>query len=141
VAHFLLRCLNEQPITIYGDGLQVRDILFVDDLIEALLLAHSNMAQLSGQASNIGGGPSQAISLLELLDLLTNVHAERPFVQAADWRPGDQHYYVSDTRKFHAATGWTPRIGVREGIRRLYQWLVKYRELSAPRSAVSQVAS
>jgi CDP-paratose 2-epimerase len=141
VAHFLIRALEGQPITLYGDGMQVRDILFIDDLLEAFLLAQAHMPKLSGQAFNIGGGPSQAVSLLELIDLITDLHGERPAVHYADWRAGDQRYYVSDTRKFHAATRWTPQVGVRQGLKTLYRWLSESRGLSAASPAVDKVAS
>jgi CDP-paratose 2-epimerase len=141
VAHFLIRALEGQPITLYGDGMQVRDILFVDDLLEAFLLAQAHMPQLSGQAFNIGGGPSQAISLLELIDLIADLHGERPDVHFADWRTGDQRYYVSDTRKFRAATRWTPQVGVRQGLKTLYRWLSESRGLSTASPAVDKVAS
>jgi CDP-paratose 2-epimerase len=141
VAHFLIQAIEGKPITVYGDGMQVRDILFIDDLIEALLLAQTHMPTLSGQAFNIGGGPAQAISLLELLELIVELHGESPVVQAANWRPGDQHYYVSDTRRFREATGWAPRVGVRQGLKLLYEWLLESRGLSVPCPAVGKVAS
>jgi CDP-paratose 2-epimerase len=123
VAHFLLRTLAGEPITLYGDGLQVRDILFVQDLVDALLLAQTHIDALAGEAFNIGGGPKNAISLLELIDLIGTLHREPPHVSFAAWRPGDQKYYVSDTQKFATATGWTPRIGVQAGVQQLYTWL------------------
>jgi CDP-paratose 2-epimerase len=141
VAHFLIRAIEGQPITLYGDGMQVRDILCVDDLLEALLIAQVHMPKLSGQAFNIGGGPSQAISLLELIDLIAELHGESPAIDFADWRPGDQRYYVSDTRKFRAATGWAPHVGVHQGVKLLYQWLLESGGLSAACSAVGKVAS
>jgi CDP-paratose 2-epimerase len=119
----------------------VRDILFIDDLLDAFLLAQAQMPKISGQAFNIGGGPSQAISLLELIDLITDLHGERPAVRYADWRAGDQRYYVSDTRKFRAATGWAPQIGVRQGLKTLYQWLSASRSLVAAPPVVDKVAS
>jgi CDP-paratose 2-epimerase len=141
VAHFLIRALRKQPITLYGDGLQVRDILFIDDLIEALLAAQKHMPKLSGQAFNIGGGPAQAVSLLELVELIAEMHGETPVIQLADWRPGDQRYYVSDTRRFRAATGWAPCVGVRQGLKLLYQWLTESAGQFAPCPAISEVAS
>jgi CDP-paratose 2-epimerase len=125
VAHFLIRALASAPITIYGDGKQVRDILFIDDLVNAFLLTQENMSELSGKAFNIGGGPRNTISLLELLDLIESIHGRRPEVRFDDWRAADQLYYVSDTRKFSQATGWKARIGVREGVSRLYHWLLE----------------
>lgn len=123
VAHFLIRALQGLPITIYGDGMQVRDILFADDLVDAFLLAQANMRQVSGQAFNIGGGPSNTMSLLQLLDMIEQLHGVRPHVRNGSWRPGDQRYYVSDTRKMTAATRWAPKVGVKEGVRRLFDWL------------------
>src|SRR4051812_26401127 len=100
VAHFLIRALNGEPITLYGDGMQVRDILFAEDLVDALLLAHDNIKLLKGQAFNIGGGPANTISLLELLEMIAGLRGEDCDVEFDDWRPADQRYYVSDTRKF-----------------------------------------
>ena len=109
VAHFLIRAIQGEPITIYGDGLQVRDVLFAEDLVDAFLLAQANIHTLSGQAFNIGGGLGNTISLLELLDVIAALNGTRPDLRSKDWRPGDQRYYVSDTRRFKAATGWAPR--------------------------------
>jgi CDP-paratose 2-epimerase len=139
VAHFLIRAVEGRPITVYGDGLQVRDILFIDDLLDALLLAQTHMSTLSGQAFNIGGGTAQAISLLELIELIAELQGETPVVQSADWRLGDQRYYVSDTRRFRAATGWAPRVGVRQGLKLLHQWLLESPGLSAACPAVGKV--
>lgn len=123
VAHFLIQALKRQSIYIYGDGMQVRDLLFADDLVDALLLAQSNIQSLSGQAFNIGGGLGNTISLWDLLDLLEKLHGERPLVETDEWRPGDQRYYVSDTQKFKTATGWAPKVSVDQGVKRLFQWL------------------
>lgn len=124
VAHFIIRSITGEPITIYGDGKQVRDILFIDDLVDAFLLAQSKIEQLSGHAFNIGGGPSNTISLLELLDLIAELHGGELSIEFESWRAADQRYYVADTSKFGAMTGWQPRVGVREGVRRLYEWLM-----------------
>jgi CDP-paratose 2-epimerase len=132
VAHFLIRAIEGEPITLYGDGMQVRDILFVEDLVNAFQAAQSNMARISGQAFNIGGGPSNAISLLELLDMICELRDESCAVNFSEWRHADQRYYVSDTRTFQAATGWKPRVGVREGVERLYRWLLESRGVPAP---------
>ncbi len=132
VAHFLIRALENQPITLYGDGLQVRDILFVQDLVNAFLLAQAHISDISGQAFNIGGSPARTTSLLELIDLIETLHGQPPEVQFDDWRPGDQRYYVSDTRKFQAATGWSPQVSIPDGIERLYCWLLHTRGRSIP---------
>jgi CDP-paratose 2-epimerase len=123
VAHFLIRALEGRPITLYGDGRQVRDILSVEDLVRAFLLAQEHMASESGQAFNIGGGPRNTVSLLELLDLITEILGHKPEIQFDEWRTGDQRYYVSDTTKFQRATGWKPEVSVPEGLERLHGWL------------------
>jgi CDP-paratose 2-epimerase len=128
VAHFLIRAIEGQPIAIYGDGKQVRDILFVDDLVDAFLRAQANMGTIAGQAFNIGGGPGNAISLRDLLDMITELNGARPEIRLDEWRTGDQRYYVSDTHRFQEATGWRPRVGAREGVEALYQWLVATRD-------------
>lgn len=125
VAHFLIRALQGQPITLYGDGMQVRDILFIEDLVNAFMLAQENMSRLSGSAFNMGGGPANTISLLELLDHMQSMLGRRPDVRFGAWRPGDQRYYVSDTAKFSAATGWRAQVSVTEGLQRLCAWLRK----------------
>ncbi len=123
VAHFLIRALEDEPITLFGDGHQVRDILFVEDLVDALLLAQQCMPRLRGRVFNIGGGPSNTVSLLELLGMIGELNGHRPRVEFRAWRTGDQRYYVSDTRSFQAETGWAPQTGVRQGVRRLHEWL------------------
>lgn len=123
VAHFVIRCMSGKPITIYGDGMQVRDILFIDDLVDAFLLAQQHMKKIAGNAFNIGGGPANTISLLELLDLLAALHGGDVSVRFEQWRAADQRYYVADTSKFGGLTGWQPQVGVNEGVRRLYEWL------------------
>jgi CDP-paratose 2-epimerase len=123
VAHFILRALRGEPITLYGDGMQVRDILYVDDLVDAFLLAEQQSGALAGRAFNMGGGPGNAISLRDLLDQIDTLHGERPPVTLDEWRTGDQRYYVSDTLAFQSATGWLPRIAAARGIEMLYRWL------------------
>lgn len=125
VAHFLMRSLDGEAITLYGDGKQVRDILFVEDLVEALLLARQQIDRLRGEAFNIGGGPGNAVSLLEVLEHIAALEDAQPEISWGDWRPGDQRYYVSNTQKFSEATGWAPQVGVEEGIARLRDWLRK----------------
>lgn len=128
VAHFVIHSITGKPITIYGDGKQVRDLLFIEDLVDAFLLAQKNMRQLSGHAFNIGGGPANTISLLELLDMITELHGGELSLRFESWRAADQRYYVADTTKFAALTGWNAKVGVREGVRRLYEWLMASRQ-------------
>jgi CDP-paratose 2-epimerase len=130
VAHFLIRALEGQPITLYGDGRQVRDILWVDDLMNAFLLAQRHMPTQRAQAFNIGGGPDSTVSLLELLDLIGEMLGRKPEVEFDAWRPGDQRYYVSDTGKFRRSTGWKPRVTVQDGLEQLIRWLLDSRRES-----------
>jgi len=133
LAHFLISAAKGLPITIYGDGRQVRDVLFVEDLIDAMLVAQSRIGELSGAAFNIGGGPQNTMSLLELLESVERLVGRLPPIEFAETRVGDQRYYVSDTRAFENATGWKPRFNVSAGLDRLGQWV---RELCAePQSA------
>lgn len=140
VAHFIVRALEGKQITLYGDGMQVRDVLFAEDLVQAMLLAQAQMPRLSGQAFNIGGGPANTLSLRGLLEMLADLHGDAPPVSYEDWRPGDQRYYVSDTRKFQRATDWLPRVGAGEGITRLSRWLCEARGIS-PRSLAAALSA
>jgi len=137
VAHFAIRAIEGKPVTIYGDGKQVRDILFVEDLVDAFLLARAHIHEIKGQAFNIGGGPENTVSLLELLKMIGKYRGKEIPLSFDDWRPGDQHYYVSDTRKFQQATGWYPKHKVQEGVARLYQWLCEHRGLALPLALVA----
>lgn len=134
VAHFLIRAIENSPITIYGDGKQVRDVLFVEDLVDAFILAQKNMNKLAGKVFNIGGGPSNTLSLIELMDIIKTLNGAKPNITSSKWRPGDQRYYVSNTSKFSEATGWNQKVSTREGVERLYKWLLESRGI--PVSAV-----
>jgi CDP-paratose 2-epimerase len=136
VAHFLLCALEDQPITIYGDGKQVRDTLFVDDLVDGMLQAQMRIEKLSGRAYNIGGGVGNAISLRELLAIAEKLNGRLPQVHFGPWRPADQRYYVSDIAAFSRDTGWRPRVTVEEGVRRLYVSLQEYLRRRGPLKAV-----
>jgi CDP-paratose 2-epimerase len=131
VAHFLIKALEGSPITIYGDGRQVRDVLFVEDLVDAFLLAQKHIHTVSGRAFNLGGGAGRTLSLLELLDLIGELHGRKPQASFAEWRPADQQYYVSDIRAFSEATGWLPRVDVRAGVAKLYHWLREFGQSAA----------
>src|SRR3954469_12610499 len=141
VAHFLIQALKNKPITLYGDGKQVRDILFVEDLVTAYLLAQANMPSIGGRPFNIGGGPSNTTSLLELLDLIETITGEPLPHTIEPWRTADQRYYVSDTSKFTAATGWRPRTTVIDGVGRLSAWLEKFGTAAAREVVGNRVAS
>ena len=123
IAHFLIAAIRRARITIYGDGKQVRDVLFVDDLVDAFVRAWSRIGVLAGRAFNIGGGPEHTLSLVELLQQIEELRGERPELRREPWRPGDQRYYVSNTTAFTEATGWRPRVGPRAGVEALHGWL------------------
>jgi CDP-paratose 2-epimerase len=127
VAHSLIRALEGEPITLYGDGRQVRDILYVGDLVEALATTRAERAEVRGQAFNVGGGPDNAVSLLELIARIGRLTGRKPDLRFGAWRPGDQLYYVSDTSRLRTATGWQPRVSAADGVAELAQWLVAYR--------------
>jgi CDP-paratose 2-epimerase len=123
VAHFLVQALQDRTLTLYGDGKQVRDVLFVEDLLDAFLLARERPREVAGRAFNMGGGATNTVSLLELLDRIAVLHGARPRVRFEDWRVADQRWYVSDPAAFSALTGWAPRTSVAEGLVRLHGWL------------------
>jgi CDP-paratose 2-epimerase len=140
VAHFARQILAGHPIAIYGDGKQVRDLLFVEDLVDAFLLAQERMATLAGSAFNMGGGAGNAVSVIDVIDRLSRLHGRRPELTFGPWRTGDQRYYVSDTRRFQAATGWAPRVAAAEGIERLYRWLAE-QQIPAARVRPARIAA
>lgn len=123
LAHFLISAVLGQPISIYGDGYQVRDALYVEDAVAAYLLALDNIEQVSGRAFNLGGGPANAISLRELLRHLKEMTGQPPVVSYHPWRPGDQRWYVSDTSAIAQALGWQARVGVPQGLHKLAGWV------------------
>jgi CDP-paratose 2-epimerase len=128
VAHFMRCALDGSPVTIYGDGKQVRDILFVEDLVDALECARTQIDTLQGRAYNMGGGAANTISLLELLDHIEHINGARLPARYAAWRVGDQRFYVSCTDSFAEATGWTPSTTVEVGLARLHDWLQQHGE-------------
>jgi CDP-paratose 2-epimerase len=123
IAHFLLRAIRREPIAIYGDGLQVRDALHVSDAVAAWLAVLDGIEHVRGRVFNLGGGIDNTISLIELIDIITDLHGARPDIRFAPWRPGDQPWYVSNTEALSNALGWRPRVGLREGIQTLDTWL------------------
>ncbi|MDB5037679.1 MAG: NAD-dependent dehydratase [Bacteriovoracaceae bacterium] len=123
IAHFVKQMLEETPLTLYGNGKQVRDTLFIDDLIDAFLLVREQIQELKTQAFNIGGGPQNTTSLLELLRLLSEKSQHPIDLRYENWRTSDQRYYVSDVRKFMSSTGWFPRVNLDEGINHLIHWM------------------
>jgi len=136
VAHFLIQALQDLPITIYGDGKQVRDLLYIDDLIDAMLCAEVHLPQIAGEAFNIGGGLDNTMSLIEVIERITALNGSPPVVAYGPGRVGDQRWYVSNPDKFERATGWRPKTTLESGLRRLYEWLsVDRRAVPAARMA------
>ncbi len=123
VAHFLIRALAGEPITIYGDGRQVRDVLHVHDAVAAYRALLRDIDAVSGQAFNLGGGPSNAVSLRMVLDEIERLEGRRVAVDHADWRQGDQLWFVADTARLSAAVGWRQTIGWKAGVAALRDWL------------------
>jgi CDP-paratose 2-epimerase len=129
IAWFTIRTVQGRPVTIYGDGRQVRDVLWIDDLLDAYERAIDRIEKVRGRVYNLGGGPDYTLSLLELLDLL-RAQSGAPVPHGfADWRPGDQRVFVSDVRRAAAELGWQPRVTPAEGVCRLYQWVQDHRDL------------
>ncbi|WP_347303556.1 NAD-dependent epimerase/dehydratase family protein [Croceibacterium sp. TMG7-5b_MA50] len=123
VAHFLIRAMQNQPITLFGDGYQVRDICDVRDTCDAYLAALDRIDAISGRAFNWGGGPDNAVSLLTVIDEIGSILGRQPEVRFDDWRPGDQRWYVSNTDRIDHALQLAPRHGWRQGLRDLAAWL------------------
>lgn len=129
IAWFAIRALQNRPVTIYGDGRQVRDVLHVQDLISCYEAAIDRIETTTGQAYNVGGGPSNTMSLLELIDLLERKLGSRLEYTFDDWRPGDQRVFIADIRRAESDFGWKPTLGPAEGVGRLVDWLVENRSL------------
>jgi CDP-paratose 2-epimerase len=123
VAHFLIRALRGEPITIYGDGKQVRDILHVTDAVAAYRAVLGAIDRVSGRAFNLGGGPSNAVSLRLVLDEIARHTGCEVECRREGWRTGDQLYFVADTRRLTDAVGWRARVGWRDGIADLAAWV------------------
>jgi len=123
VAWFTIAAMLDKEITVYGDGKQIRDVLHVDDLVSAYEAAIRKQDSVAGQAINIGGGPQNTLSLLELLDYLENT-LEKKITPAWDtWRPGDQPVFVCDLSKANELLDWQPEYSVDQGVVKLIHWV------------------
>ncbi|MGN6136022.1 MAG: SDR family NAD(P)-dependent oxidoreductase [Aureliella sp.] len=129
VAWFSIAAALGKPITVFGDGKQIRDVLYVSDLVRAYEAAINRPDAASGQAFNIGGGPANTLSLLELLAHLKQVLGKEIEVAKSDWRPGDQKVFVCNINKAKELLGWSPEISVDDGVQRLIKWAYDNRSM------------
>jgi CDP-paratose 2-epimerase len=129
VAWFMIVSQLGRPLTIYGDGKQVRDILFIDDLLDAYDAAFVHADNVAGRAYNIGGGAANVLSLLELVAYIEQRRNGKLNCKFSNWRPGDQKVFVSDIARAQRELGWTPKIGCAQGLDLLYNWISESRQL------------
>lgn len=130
VAWFIIALSKGENITIYGDGKQVRDLLYIDDLVKAFDLAAKNITKTKGQIYNIGGGAKNTISIwFDFKPILEKLFGKNIHPKFSDWRLGDQPVFISDIRKAKKDFGWEPLINTEEGIKKLYEWVSSNREL------------
>jgi CDP-paratose 2-epimerase len=137
VAHFLIRALEGRPITLYGDGCQVRDILDVSNAVEAYLKAWERIDMIKGRAFNLGGGTANAVSLRELLAHISQLLGREVEVEYSDWRAGDQRYFVADTSAIAEALSLSPAVPWKQGVANLLEWLRESRfRPAAPEASI-----
>lgn len=129
VAWFCIAAVLEKQIAIYGDGKQVRDVLFVDDLVRAFELSYENKDQIAGKAFNIGGGPQNTLSLHELIHFLEKLKSRKIPLKYDDWRPGDQKVFTGNISLAENDFGWKPVVRPNEGVEKLYKWVIQNRTL------------
>ena len=130
VAWFLIAAATGQPITIYGDGKQVRDVLWVEDLLDLYQAAIDRIDVAAGQVYNVGGGPQNTLAVWSQLGpMLEALLGRKLEVARGDWRPGDQRIFVADIRKAERELGWRPQVRSEEGVRRLCDWVTANRSL------------
>ena len=132
VAHFLIRALEGKPITLYGDGNQVRDILDVSNAVDAYVQAWRRIDRVQGRAFNLGGGPANAVSLRQLIAHMGELVGHEVDLEWSDWRAGDQRYFVADSRAAEDALGLRPKVAWRDGVTALATWLAAERRLNLP---------
>lgn len=125
IAWFTIAALLQKNITIYGDGKQVRDVLYVEDLARAYELGVENIAKVSSQVFNIGGGPDKALAIKEIFPMLEKFIGRKIPLQSSDWRPGDQPVYISNIDKAKQVLGWEPKVAPAEGVTKLFDWCNK----------------
>lgn len=123
LAWFTIAAMTGRPITIYGTGKQIRDVLFIDDVVRLYELAIDNQDMVNGKAYNVGGGPLNTLSLIELLNHLEEKYNYTPELARADVRPGDQPVFVADIRRAKNELGWEPQVTIEAGIEQMHKWL------------------
>lgn len=130
VAWFIIAALKGYPISIYGDGKQVRDILFIDDLLDAYEAVVDRIDTSVGQIYNVGGGPKNTLAIWSEFGPVLEELMERQIpVRYSDWRPGDQSVYISNIEKITKELNWSPKVSVRDGLERLYNWIDRNMDL------------
>ena len=129
VAWFTIASVLGRPITICGDGKQVRGVLYVQGLVRGFELAIKNANAIKGEVFNMGGGPRNTLSLLKLLRMLEGMTGRMPSLKFKDWRPHDQKVYISDIRKAREKLGWEPKVEPETGVNRLVRWVQTNRML------------
>jgi CDP-paratose 2-epimerase len=143
VAHFLYSALEDRSITIYGDGRQVRDILCVHDLVNAFEKIRARLEKTAGQIYNVGGGMSNSVSLIEVIDEIEEVTGKRVHYTRERPRPGDQLFYVTDYDKLKKHTGWKPKRDVHQTLQAIHAWWREHKSeerVPAPSFASSMLA-
>lgn len=129
VAWFVISSLLNRPITIYGDGHQVRDVLHVDDLARLYEMAIKNPKKVSGRIYNIGGGVNEAVSVLGAIGRIEKMIGRKIPHSFSEWRPGDQKVYISHIDKVKQSLGWEPKISFDKGLKTLVSWVQKEEKL------------
>ncbi|HEX7541244.1 MAG TPA: GDP-mannose 4,6-dehydratase, partial [Anaerolineales bacterium] len=130
VAWMIIAAVTGRPLTIYGDGKQIRDVLYVDDLLNAYDAAIAKIDAVRGRVYNLGGGPENTMSIwTEFGPLLEKLLGRPVAVKRGDWRPGDQKVFVADISKAERELGWKPKIGVEQGVGELFEWVKENKDL------------
>lgn len=138
VAHFLYSALAGRPITIYGNGYQVRDVLHVHDLLDAMQSVRTSLRGARGEVFNLGGGMSRAVSIVQMLEQIQQITGEQPDLRYSEVRPGDQPLYISDTSKIERVTGWRPRRSVAQTLKHIHSfWQANADAIAGPHAMAS----
>jgi CDP-paratose 2-epimerase len=140
VAHFLYSALHGRPLVIYGDGRQMRDLLYIDDLLHAFELAREHQRETRGQVFNMGGGPENAVSLLNLISEIERLTGRNVDYAFDERRPGDQLLYITDSSRFEQVTGWASEVRPVQALKKMYDWWKRNRELFPSGSSSEVVA-